>query len=142
MYWPIGTPRIYATSSGRAPDLNFFVSYDGLQQPDGSSSSSSLGQDGQSRAAAAAAHDDVDVQAPPTPLTPATPAVQPILDDDLISSGTSPSPSTDSNQKPTVPLKDPVLALRVARTGHLFGILTATSLTLWQTKVGNYVLPS
>lgn len=135
MYWPIGTPRIYATSSSRTPDLNLFVSYDGLQQPDGSSSSSSLGQDGQPRASAAAAHEEVDILPPPTPLTPATPVVQPILEDDLLPSSKSPSPSDDSNRKASVPLKDPVLALAVARTGHLFGVITATSITLWQTKV-------
>ncbi|KID99370.1 DUF1339 domain protein, partial [Metarhizium majus ARSEF 297] len=131
MYWPIGTPRIYATSSGRAPDLNLVVSYDGLQQPDVSSSSSSLGKDGQSRDAA----DDVDFQHPsPTPLTPATPAVQPVLGDDLFPSAKSSSPSIDSRNKATVPLKDPVLALAITRTAHLFGVITTTSITLWQTK--------
>ena len=40
-----------------------------------------------------------------------------------------------------VPLKDPVLALRVARAGHLFAVITATSITVWQTKVPSLVPP-
>lgn len=138
MYWPIGTPRIYATSSGRTPELNLFVSYDGLQQPDSSSSSSSLAQDSQTRAAAATDHDDdddVDPLPPVTPITPATPAVQSIEQDDFITSTKNLSLSTDPSNKNAVPFKAPVLALCVARTGHIFGTATATSITLWQTKV-------
>lgn len=138
MYWPIGTPRIYATSSGRTPELNLFVSYDGLQQPDSSSSSSSLAQDSQTRAAAATDHDDddddVDPLPPVTPITPATPAVQSIEQDDFINSTKNLSLSTDPSNKNAVPFKAPVLALCVARTGHIFGTATATSITLWQTK--------
>ncbi|KAK2591859.1 WD40 repeat protein [Conoideocrella luteorostrata] len=134
MYWPIGTPRIYATSSGRAPELNLFVSYDGLQQPDGSSSSSYLGQEGQAQAPAGADLDDVDIPPPATPLTPATPGVQSVEQDEYISSAKNLALSTDSDNQTAVPLKDPVLALRVARTGHIFGVITALSITLWQTK--------
>ncbi|TWU75406.1 hypothetical protein ED733_002909 [Metarhizium rileyi] len=127
MYWPIGTPRIYATSSGRAPDVNLAVTYDGLQQPDGSSSSSSLlGQDEH--------RNHVDCRAPPTPLTPAMPAVQSILGDDSDPLNNSSSPSEDPMRKAKIPLKDPVLALAVTRSGHLFGVITPTGITLWQTK--------
>jgi hypothetical protein len=135
MYWPIGTPRIYATSSGRNPSLNLFVSDDGLEQFGGSSPSSSLGREGQFRAEAPEGPNDVDIQPPPTPVTPAAPAVQSILDDDFIASTQGASNSTNPDEETAVPLKDPVLALAVARTGHLFGTITATSITLWQTKV-------
>ncbi|KAG5951201.1 hypothetical protein E4U53_003586 [Claviceps sorghi] len=132
MYWPIGTPRIYATSSSRTPELNLFVSYDGLQHPEYSSSSSSLAQHGQTRGLAATDHGDVDALPPPTPITPVTPAVQSIEQDEFpIHTSTA---SQDAANKKALPLKDPVLALCVARAGHIFGIATATSITLWQTK--------
>ncbi|PHH91564.1 hypothetical protein CDD83_11215 [Cordyceps sp. RAO-2017] len=130
MYWPIGTPRIYATSSSRAPDLNLVVSHDGLassQQPDPASPFSP-----DARRRSAPAHDDSDLVPPQTPITPMTPAVQPVEHDD------NPLNSACSDQgRPEahgVPLKDPILALRVARTGHVFAVITATSITLWQTK--------
>jgi len=70
-------------------------------------------------------------------MTPATPTVQSIEQDDF-SVHTSTklfSLSKDSVNRNALPLKDPVLALCVARNGHIFGIITATSITLWQTKV-------
>ncbi|KAG6016807.1 hypothetical protein E4U43_003051 [Claviceps pusilla] len=136
MYWPIGTPRIYATSSGRAPELSLFVSYDGLQQPDDSSSTSSFAQRGQTGALDALDHNDVDTLPPPTPMTPSTPAVQSIEQDDYtVHTPTKLLPLfKDSVNRNALPLKDPVLALCVARNGHIFGIATATSITLWQTK--------
>lgn len=36
---------------------------------------------------------------------------------------------------PRVPVKDPILALRVSRAGHIFAVITKTSIVVWQTKV-------
>lgn len=143
MYWPIGTPRIYATSSGRAPELSLFVSYDGLQQPDDSSSSSSFVQRGQTGALDVLDPNDVDTLPPLTPMTPSTPAVQSIEQDDYtVHTSTKLLPLfKDSANRNAFPLKDPVLALCVARNGHIFGIVTATSITLWQTKVSCFPFP-
>ena len=147
MYWPIGTPRIYATSSSRAPDRNLFVSYDGLDDQDAAASStSSLVERTTPRAAAAAAAAadiDVDLQTPPTPMTPLTPAIEPVEQDQdesepAVNGSSAPSASPDSKtatRQDIVPIKDPVLAMRVARTGAVFAVATATSITLWQTKV-------
>lgn len=45
------------------------------------------------------------------------------------------SPSVTKNSAaPVVPTEDPIIALRVSRTGQLFAVITATSITLWQTK--------
>ncbi|KAG5959038.1 hypothetical protein E4U57_000986 [Claviceps arundinis] len=137
MYWPIGTPRIYATSSGRTPELNLFVSHDGLEQPGSSSSSHPVSQQHDHiRGSNATNESDVDAQPPPTPVTPATPAVQSIEQDDFAFQTASKDVpiSNGSGNKDALPLKDPVLALCVARTGHIFGVATATSITLWQTK--------
>ncbi|KPM34397.1 hypothetical protein AK830_g12173 [Neonectria ditissima] len=133
MYWPIGTPRIYATSSSRAPACRLVVSQDGLSSPLESSSTTSPALPSvQPRGLGI---DDVDLHPPPTPITPATPrtpGIRPVEHDDD-SSGYFPSHSRDSDAD-ELPLKDPVLALRVSRSGNLFGVITATSITLWQTK--------
>ncbi|PNY27106.1 Casein kinase II subunit beta-2 [Tolypocladium capitatum] len=130
MYWPIGTPRIHATSSSRAPNLNLFVSHDGLPSPLESDPASPPASDAKPRSAAG--HDDVEVQPPPTPITPFTPAVQSVdHDENPISSAPLDSRGPEPNE---VPLRDPVLALRVARAGHLFAVITATSIAVWQTK--------
>lgn len=138
MYWPVGTPRIYATSSSsQASSYEVTLSHDGLipppieQQHDARSerpssfltTDSSLSQDA--------------LPLPPTPLTPATPAtpmtpgIQSVERDnhDGLQSEGLPGPGSAR-----IPLKEPVLALRVARPGHLFAVITATSMTIWQTK--------
>lgn len=87
--------------------------------------------------AAAGDHEQVDVQAPPTPITPLTPAVQSVehgydeSKEDVPETPDKPA-SSDENK---VPAQDPVLALRVSRTGHMFATITKTSITIWQTKV-------
>ncbi|KAM4059410.1 RIC1 domain-containing protein [Hirsutella rhossiliensis] len=128
MYWPIGTPRIYATSSSRAPDLNLIVSGDGLSSPYLSRPPSPFSPDAASRRDAAA-QDDLELQPPPTPITPAVQSVE--HHENPLSDAASAASNSEANG---VPLKDPVLALRVARTGHLFAVITATSITLWQIK--------
>lgn len=141
MYWPIGTPRIYATSSSRAPGRNLFVSYDGLQQPPDSGSTSSL--DTVPKPRTTAAHEDVEVHPPPTPLTPATPSTPVVqsIDYDDVGDTAAATSQTETELNNTVPLKDPVLALRVARAGHIFVVITATSITVWQTKVSSVPCP-
>ncbi|KAK5987627.1 Guanine nucleotide exchange factor subunit R06F6.8-like protein [Cladobotryum mycophilum] len=130
MYWPIGTPRLYATSSSRASDSNIFVSYDGLPSPFDSHQPSPLASGAQSLASAS--QDELDIQPPLTPMTPATPAVKQVerFEGTLDNHATK---EQESGEK-RVPLKDPVLALRVSRTGHMYAVITATSITLWQTK--------
>lgn len=133
MYWPIGTPRIYATSSSRAPDVNLILS------PDGAPPSPYL-SDPTSPSSPDDAHDDADLQPPPTPITPITPAVQPVEHhENPLNHATLASSSSEASG---VPLKDPVMALRVARAGHLFAVITVTSITLWQIKVPTQVTPS
>ncbi|KAB5580807.1 RIC1-domain-containing protein [Coniochaeta sp. 2T2.1] len=133
MYWPVGTPRIYATSSSASsssssPNIDAHISHDGLTPPSPSTSrrpSSLLTADSSS-------NQDV-VPLPPTPITPVTPGLRPVEHDDYIADGGS----SHTSQKATpvsIPLHEPVLALRVARPGHLFATITATSMTIWQTK--------
>ena len=150
MYWPIGTPRIYATSSSQASATELVVSYDGLglgllspideesDQPtiSGSSKPSLLDPNDN--------HPDLrPPNTPLTPLTPFTPATPKIRSvdeevDPLASQSAQDNvdgSDRDSDDIPDVPLKDPILALRLARSGQLFAVITRTSITVWQTKV-------
>lgn len=131
MYWPIGTPHVYATSS-QSSGFKLFHSHDGLT----SSSDTQLPR-----------QDDDDLPPPPTPLTPitpatpATPAIRSVDDADYY-------PEVEDEEEPraslsgSIPTRDPILALRVSRSGQLFAVITATSFTIWQTKVGSCSLLS
>lgn len=133
MYWPIGTPRVYATSSSRASDSNIYVSYDGLQSHSGSSVTSPQPETIAQPLKSPSPEDSDDVQPPPTPMTPATPAVKPVERYEFFPDGGAAKDQSAEDRR--VPVKDPVLALRIARTGQMFAVITATSITLWQTKV-------
>lgn len=133
MYWPIGTPRIYATSSNPAAGKSLFVSYDGITQP--SDSEASPSPSGAARTASPTQHDDVDLQPPPTPMTPATPATPAVKSVEFEDNGPILGPISERvSSLIELPTKDPLLALRVSRTGQMFAVITATSITLWQTK--------
>ncbi|KAF9869805.1 hypothetical protein CkaCkLH20_12722 [Colletotrichum karsti] len=128
MYWPIGTPRIFATSSRSGPAFNLVVSHDGIPSPfdnrsaDGSSPSSHPAIQSPSQ------RDDVELAAP---LTPMTPAIQSVDDDDAQDPAIyRQSPRLNTN----LPLKDPILALRISRGGQLFAVITSTSMAIWQAK--------
>ncbi|PHH59767.1 hypothetical protein CDD81_2605 [Ophiocordyceps australis] len=112
MYWPIGTPRIYAGSTSQLTCSSLVTSHDGIASP--------------------SPHDASQLQPPPTPKTPLTPAVnsvehhETLLDDGHAGSQTS--------LATRLPLNDVVVVLRVARAGHLFAYITSCSIFLWQTK--------
>ncbi|TEA16523.1 Guanine nucleotide exchange factor subunit ric1 [Colletotrichum sidae] len=126
MYWPIGTPRIFATSSRSGPAFNLVVSHDGLPNPFDNRPLDETSTSPHSNIQPQAEETDI-----PTPLTPITPAIQSVDQDDPFEQNAlrmSPRPSAN------IPLKDPILALRISRGGHLFTVITATSMTVWQTK--------
>ncbi|EJT81330.1 hypothetical protein GGTG_01313 [Gaeumannomyces tritici R3-111a-1] len=141
MYWPVGTPRIYATSaSSQAPTFSFVVSHDGLPSPadldprperpplphaDSSSSHDGL-----------APPQPSPLLPPGTPPTPLTPAIKPVEHALQHPDGATsyPAPPGAASTSLSLLLSEPILALRVARSGHLFAIITATSMTVWQTK--------
>jgi len=143
MYWPVGTPRIYAASIGRPSDSLHSISRDGLPGPvrtgeQGSAGSSFLSPT--SPAVAVAVAQDA-LAPPPTPITPATPAtpaspltpaVQSVEYGDQYTSLLDP---TGGPFSPVLPPQEPILALQIARSGHLFAVITSTSINIWQTKV-------
>ncbi|OBR05148.1 Duf1339 domain protein [Colletotrichum higginsianum IMI 349063] len=128
MYWPIGTPRIFATSSRSGPAFNLVVSQDGLPNPFDNRPTDEPSSYLNAQSQHSQQHDDIELT---TPLTPVTPAIQSVDHDDAHGSETARlSPRLNVN----IPLKDPVLALRISRPGHLFAVITSTSMTIWQAK--------
>ncbi|KAH7326667.1 RIC1-domain-containing protein [Stachybotrys elegans] len=132
MYWPIGTPRIYATSSSRAPAFKLFVSHDGLRSPRTDSSGNPSNPTSSNHLRSPAVPDISEIQSPITPITPLTPGILSVEHDD--DEASQPSDEDDGPEMDQVPLSDPVLALRTSRSGQLFAVITATSITIWQTK--------
>ncbi|KAL2756150.1 hypothetical protein ACRALDRAFT_1042777 [Sodiomyces alcalophilus JCM 7366] len=140
MYWPVSTPKCFATSSNSGPEFNLIVSDDGLpnpfNRPPASSQTASPASPDRIPTDDQARHSEKDDGQLATPATPRTPAVQSI-DHGLSETDPNASPSQTPTQfrGPTeIPLKDPILALRVSRSGHLFAVITATSMTIWQSK--------
>lgn len=136
MYWPIGTPRIYATSSSKYSTFQFLLSNDGLKSPSTETETNPRSPPlptSPFRHASSGAHEDGDLLPPPTPMTPITPAIRPVDHGDYMSRDSGESFPT--SEMPSIPVKDPILALRVSRAGHLFAVITKNSITVWQTKV-------
>lgn len=123
MYWPLGTPRVYA-SHGNRTLVDNVVPHGAPQNPTYPQSPS------------APAHEaellDADGTAPNTPSSPCPPAIRP-LDADHTDGYPQQQAAAADTVEPLV--GEPVLALRVSRNGTVFGSITAITITLWQTKV-------
>ncbi|KAK4128341.1 RIC1-domain-containing protein [Parathielavia appendiculata] len=142
MYWPLGTPRIYATSSSHQPGPLQIAFHDDLPPSVAAgpreptldrnsllSPTSAALQDGP-RSSSAAPPPTAPLT-PVTPITPVTPGIKPVeqdyFDEDTPKHSPGPAPAS-------IPLHEPILALRVIRAGHIFAVITATSMTIWQAK--------
>ncbi|KAG7143531.1 Guanine nucleotide exchange factor subunit Rich like protein [Verticillium longisporum] len=143
MYWPIGTPKTYATSSSSGPEFNLVVSEDGITNPFDRASIneppqhpyvSSTEPFHENGAHNALPEPSVESTTPLTPATPATPAVESVERGDPDQPDSAAFASTQIPDAVKLPLKDPVLALRTSRSGSLFAVITATSMAVWQTK--------
>lgn len=135
MYWPIGAPRVYAACNNKA-------SRDRQHQFDDDAESSHATEDASYINAPSA-----NLEVPQdeegmlsaghlTPSTPRTPAIQPVEHHAQPENSTRSSSSLmASNAAVKEAQKQPILGLRMSRQGHLFAVITATSMTIWQTKV-------
>ena len=135
MYWPIGAPRIYAASNSKSASEHTFESDDDAESRETTEGSGSLleapittpdgNQEGEHEAGSGST----------TPVIPSTPGILPIEHDNhghsLLRLGGHEAMRSGSADK------EPLLALKISRIGHLFAVITATSLTIWQTKVNN-----
>ena len=138
MYWPIGAPRIYAASSSKAPRIHFLEPDDDAESRETTEGSGSL-LDAPSIESEGRADGDLEVPSgASTPITPLTPGIKPVEQHDS-QRGLS-ARLLEHSYYPSGPAsitadKEPLLALRISRTGHLFAVITSKSLTIWQTKV-------
>ena len=159
MYWPIGTPRIYAVnttvpqpSAGPNSHSRVVVSHDGASignstnddDDDGDGDADSINPNDpllkRPDAPAAKSPDpsEADTPRPDFPITPGlktplTPAVN-AVDHDRFQDAWAGS-SQQAQDVAGIPTGEPILGLTVSRTGHLFAVITSTTLTIWQSKV-------
>ncbi|KAI0484774.1 RIC1-domain-containing protein [Xylariaceae sp. FL0804] len=145
MYWPVGTPRIYATAAAHAPGKsNLVISHDGLgstSREDGLGLGIGLPSPGLASPAPTLqktednAASDALVPTTPAPKTPATPAINSVEHDGYNdASAHSPQPRTVGSGEAAIPSGEPIVSAKVSRTGHLFAVITASTMTIWQTK--------
>jgi hypothetical protein len=137
MYWPIGAPRIYAASSSKATGNHIIESDDDAESRETTEGSGSLLE-----APSTVSEDRSDDGLPgrsgrSTPMSPGTPGVKPIEQQELQSAipTRTPRPDISISDAAASAQKETLLGLRVSRTGHLFAVISPTSLTIWQTKV-------
>lgn len=138
MYWPIGAPRIYAATSSKASTDRVFESDDDAESRETTEGSGSL-LNAPSIDSEGGLEDDRErhISGAATPITPLTPGIKPVehenqrhLSARFVGEDGS-APGFGSVQADN----EPLLALRISRTGHLFAVITSTSMTIWQTKV-------
>jgi hypothetical protein len=137
MYWPIGAPRIYAASNSRT-DARRYEFEEG--EDDAESRETTEGSGSLSNAPSVDGKGELEPEISPmpkTPRTPITPGISPVEDHDSQSPLSTENHRNGSHFSRSVE-RDPLLALNISRTGHLFAVITSTSLTIWQTKVWSY----
>ncbi|TGO64583.1 hypothetical protein BOTNAR_0086g00230 [Botryotinia narcissicola] len=134
MYWPIGAPRIYAASSSAASKDHIIQTDDDAESREPTEGSGSLINVLNDETEENADDDQEFTSGLSTPITPITPGIKPV-EHDTHARPSNGSSLTDASYFPgSRPENDPLLALRISRSGHLFAAITSTTLTIWQTK--------
>jgi hypothetical protein len=129
MYFPIAAPRIYAASSSNTTSDRILESEDDTDSHE-TRGEGGLSADAQSISSELKVEDGQDGIS--TPATPMTPAIRPVEHDSH--RRTFPQFSRQEDAFSRMADKEPLLSLKISRTGHLFAVITSTSLTIWQTK--------
>ncbi|ETS87709.1 hypothetical protein PFICI_01537 [Pestalotiopsis fici W106-1] len=138
MYWPVATPRIYATTSQASSRPKVVLSHDGTEPSNSAAgdNASLLSQD----SALYKPAEDSSSEATPALLTPTTPGLfSPrtpgvnAVDHEFPLHANAQS-SQENLERPTLPSGEPIISLKVSRNGHMFATVTASSMTVWQTK--------
>lgn len=130
MFWPIGSPRVYATSQRQLPRERHITSNDGVN-----SEAPPAAVNGK-RHETAPAYADADA-AQPKPLGDNAEHDAPVTQGP---NGSAPQASSTTNgavqgTDAETDVDGEIIALRVARNGQLFATITRSTLTIWQTKV-------
>ncbi|KAK5651766.1 hypothetical protein OQA88_11728 [Cercophora sp. LCS_1] len=132
MYWPLGTPRIFALNSGRTPTTQHSVSHDGLSAP-GTATEQAHDRPALLSPTSAGGPELGHPPTPITPVTPVTPLTPAIKSVEYGDHGEGILDYSPTAIPPVIP-REPILALQVARAGHIFAVITTTTITIWQTK--------
>jgi hypothetical protein len=140
MYWPVGAPRIYAACTATSKDTILHFEDDAESRQTTESSEALLDVPGSRSDSAQDEDDSLSGVIPLTPLTPHTPAIEPVEHDTprRLSAKSSGKLGEQLEDAVRDAEKQPILGLRLSRPGHLFAVITATSMTIWQTKVGSH----
>jgi hypothetical protein len=144
MYWPIGAPRIYAASSSKAPRDRVSEVDDDAESRETTEGSGSFVEPASVQIEGKSEEESnllSPPQLPPTPATPLTPGINPVEDEFRRAVDPLPLSEGETEHPLKEAQKDPLLTLVLSRTGHLFAVITLTSLTIWQTKVCSLILP-
>ncbi len=137
MYWPIGVPRVYASSNVKTRKGQLFST------DDSADSHQDNGSDPNAPISSLNAVRDAD-ETPSgllTPSTPITPGVKPVENYGQQRLSTRGMGSIEDTLDDIVAQArdEHIISLKISRSGHLFAVITSTSLTIWQTKVRNYI---
>ncbi|KAG9246330.1 RIC1-domain-containing protein, partial [Calycina marina] len=135
MYWPVNAPRVFATSNRRPGRHQIIESDDDAELRETTEGSGFL-LNASSIDSEIRSDDGLGSPSEASTLS-VVPGIQPIEQFDaqrrlsLKSNGHSTllAPTTFASAE-----KEPLLALGISRTGHLFAVITETTLTIWQTK--------
>ena len=137
MYWPIGAPRVYASSSKTRKRQLFRPDDDAASHEDN-------GSEATSPIPSSDAVQDADEAASSllTPATPITPGIKPVENDGQRRLSARGLGSIEDRLEDLLGQAEHehIISLKISRSGHLFAVITSTSLTIWQTKVCNCIL--
>jgi hypothetical protein len=137
MYWPIGAPRIFTASSSKTRN-RVVESDDDAESRETTEGSGSL-LEAPSTVSGGRSDDGVDQPSgTSTPMSPVTAGSKPIEQQDTQSTLSARLLGHDLSALSAAsgPAdREALLGLKVSRTGHLFTVISSTSLTIWQTKV-------
>ncbi|PBP26906.1 hypothetical protein BUE80_DR002197 [Diplocarpon rosae] len=132
MYWPIGAPRVYAASNAKAPSERVPESDDDAESRDATEGSGSFLNIPSNGSDVRREDENEDHSEMSTPVTPMTPGVQLAEQDNY---QRFPNRSTGVGSPVSEPAeREPLISLKLSRTGHFFAVITSTSLTIWQAK--------
>lgn len=128
MYWPISAPRIFAARNATASKDRILRVDETSEEGDSYLNVSSL------TPVATSSGREHDSTALVPPQTPITPGIEPVEHDVEHVHASREYEDYDIERAIDEASKDTILGLRMSRTGHLFAVITATSMTIWQAK--------
>lgn len=139
MYWPISAPRVYAASSSGTPNERVFRFNEDVESREETTEGSGSLVNAPSASSDAIQEEDDPRSGLLTPLTPMTPGIKPVDHDTQrrLSARNLSNLEEELEDGVGSAQNENILGLRISRTGHLFAVITATSMTIWQTKVNS-----